>query len=202
MILLDEPLSNLDAKVRARVRTELKTLLERIGITAVYVTHDQEEAFVVSDHIAVMNHGELVQLGSPNEIYSRPRNSFVADFIGRANLFDAEVKDVSKTGLVIEIAGLGSYVSTEQYPESAKLEKFLVSVRPEAVRLHRSLPANQTNVAAGVIEHEENRGATIDHQIMIGDQHLTSMTLNSVQFSRGDKVYVEIPPEAIKIIPK
>src|SRR5690606_3808430 len=85
VLLLDEPLSNLDAALRERTRTELRALLKRVGITAIFVTHDQEEAFALSDRIAVMEKGRLQQLGTPEELYARPTNAFVASFLGRAN---------------------------------------------------------------------------------------------------------------------
>ncbi len=91
VMLLDEPLSNLDAKLREKMRFEIKSLVRRMGITAVYVTHDQAEAMVISDRIAVMDSGNVVQLGNPQEIYKKPANRFVADFIGTMNFISAEV---------------------------------------------------------------------------------------------------------------
>src|SRR5690606_9129134 len=88
VLLLDEPLSNLDAKLRVRVRTEIRRLQQQLGKTVVYVTHDQEEALSISDQVAVMERGRVVQLGTPAEIYHRPINRFVADFVGLANIFE------------------------------------------------------------------------------------------------------------------
>jgi len=93
VLLLDEPLSNLDAKIRQQVRTEIRKLQKDLAITAIYVTHDQEEALTLSDRIAVINHGKLQQLGSPRDLYQRPKNPFVADFIGVNNLIAGEVKE-------------------------------------------------------------------------------------------------------------
>jgi len=92
LLLLDEPLSNLDAALRERTRAELRALLKRLGMTAVFVTHDQEEAFALSDRIAVLNRGHLQQLGTPEELYARPANAFVAGFLGRANFIPARVE--------------------------------------------------------------------------------------------------------------
>ena len=93
VLLMDEPLSNLDAKLREQMRTEIRRIQQRLGITSVYVTHDQVEAMTLSDQIVVMNQGKIEQVGTPDEIYRRPRTRFVADFIGRANFVEATVRD-------------------------------------------------------------------------------------------------------------
>ena len=94
VLLLDEPLSNLDAKLREELRFEIKSLVRRMGITSVYVTHDQAEAMVISDRIAIMNEGNVVQIGSAREIYEQPANRFVADFIGTMNFISGEINQV------------------------------------------------------------------------------------------------------------
>src|SRR5690606_30040935 len=104
VLLLDEPLSNLDAALRERTRIELRALLKRVGITAIFVTHDQEEAFALSDRIAVLERGRLQQLGTPEELYDRPANPFVASFLGRANFLDARVVERDGHALVCEVA--------------------------------------------------------------------------------------------------
>jgi iron(III) transport system ATP-binding protein len=106
-LLLDEPLSNLDARLRVAMRLEIQALQKLIGVTSIYVTHDQEEAFVISDRIVVMSAGKIVQDGTPAEIYDRPRNAFVADFVGAANLIRGRVRrDLGEGGtLVLETAG-------------------------------------------------------------------------------------------------
>ena len=96
VLLLDEPLSNLDAKIRQQVRAEIRKLQKDLAITAIYVTHDQEEALTLSDRIAVLDHGKLQQLGSPRDLYQRPENPFVADFIGINNLIAGEVKEIQE----------------------------------------------------------------------------------------------------------
>ena len=96
ILLLDEPLSNLDAKLREQMRVELKLLQKRLGITTVYVTHDQSEALALSDEIAVFNFGKIIQRGTPQEIYRQPKSQFVADFIGSANFLKGKVKEVRR----------------------------------------------------------------------------------------------------------
>ena len=100
VVLFDEPLSNLDAKLRAEMRVELRELQSRLGITSVYVTHDQEEALAISDRVIVMNVGVIEQIGTPTEIYNRPRNRFVADFVGSANLIKGRVRGVAQAGRI------------------------------------------------------------------------------------------------------
>src|SRR5690606_11414621 len=108
LILLDEPLSNLDAALRERTRSELRALLKRLGITAVFVTHDQEEAFALSDRIALMESGRLQQVGSPEALYHVPANPFVASFLGRANFLPARVEAVNGDGALCRVAGGGA----------------------------------------------------------------------------------------------
>ena len=105
VLLMDEPLSNLDAKLREQMRTEIRRIQQRLGITSVYVTHDQIEAMTLSDQIVVMNQGKIEQIGSPAEVYRRPRTRFVADFIGRANFVPATVRDRRDGSLVLDALG-------------------------------------------------------------------------------------------------
>ena len=112
MLLLDEPLSNLDAKLRKAMQTELRDLQQRLGITAIYVTHDQEEAMTVSDRIVVMNHGQIMQIGTPTEVYRKPANEFVAGFIGQVNFIRGRLETagdewtfIGDLGLVIPDSG-------------------------------------------------------------------------------------------------
>ena len=123
VLLFDEPLSNVDAKLRRRVRAEIRDLQQRFGLTAVYVTHDQEEALAVSDRIVVMDRGRIAQIGTPHDLYDRPNSRFVADFIGDANLIEGEV-----AGGTFHAADLALPVSGPDGPA-------LVSVRPERIAL-------------------------------------------------------------------
>lgn len=128
LLLFDEPLSNLDAKLREQMRVEIRELQQRLGITTVYVTHDQVEAMSISDLVVVMNAGEVVQVGSPTDIYARPVNRFVADFIGKANFVSGAAIDSSH----VRVAG--RVLSTQQYSVAADQE-VTVLLRPEALEL-------------------------------------------------------------------
>jgi spermidine/putrescine transport system ATP-binding protein len=139
VLLLDEPLAALDLKLRKAMQQELKMLQERVGITFVYVTHDQEEALTLSDRIAVMNRGRILQEGSPSEIYERPRSRFVADFIGQTNFFEGVVETAGDR--VIVRTPSGSIRGQATHPVSAG-QNVVVSVRPEAIREKTEASAN------------------------------------------------------------
>ena len=126
VLLMDEPLSNLDAKLRVEMRTVIKNIQHNVGITTVYVTHDQEEAMAVSDRIAVMNNGDIQHIGTPKDLYQRPSNLFVATFIGRTNVLGCEIKENKKVVLP------GDYVvDINTLKEDVRNQKAIISVRPE-----------------------------------------------------------------------
>src|SRR5262245_42137924 len=154
ILLLDEPLSNLDAKLRERMRTELKELQRRTGITFVYVTHDQSEALALSDRIAVMQLGRLQQFGTPLEVYTKPANRMVADFMGLVNLVPGKVRAVRNGVSTIEIAG-DLMIDVAALDGMSAGESVDISIRPENIRLRA--PA-----AAG-------KAATISNHVFLGN---------------------------------
>ena len=129
VLLMDEPLSNLDAKLRVEMRETIRSIQRNVGITTVYVTHDQEEAMAVSDRIAVMNLGEIQQIGTPQAIYQRPANLFVASFIGRTNLLEGEIKVVNGESYLC-VSGAKTKLTTLR-PEEVCAQKVVASIRPE-----------------------------------------------------------------------
>src|SRR3989454_12586545 len=139
LLLLDEPLSNLDAKLRERMRFELKRLQRELGITTVYVTHDQSEALALSHSIAVMNRGVIQQTGTPREIYERPGNQFVADFVGTTNFLDATVSAPADPGHYRVSSALGE-MKVRAVEALQPGEKVILSVRPEAIQLSETRP--------------------------------------------------------------
>ena len=128
VLLFDEPLSNLDAKLRVQMRTVIKKLQRRLGITTIYVTHDQEEALAISDRIAVMKEGNIMQVGTPEEIYKKPENTFVAGFIGVSNFVECDVKGDDPNQAVLDIKGECSITCTLKKPFTGK---GIISARPE-----------------------------------------------------------------------
>jgi spermidine/putrescine transport system ATP-binding protein len=136
VLLLDEPLGALDLKLRKEMQLELKALQQQLGITFIYVTHDQEEALTMSDRIAVMSKGKVQQIGTPVEIYERPSNRFVADFIGESNFFEGKIKSLSKDEAVVYVPELNAEL--RGLPVSGGLingEEIVVSIRPEKIRI-------------------------------------------------------------------
>jgi ABC-type Fe3+/spermidine/putrescine transport system ATPase subunit len=139
VLLLDEPLSNLDAKLRVQMRTEIKKIQKRLGITAVYVTHDQEEALSISDEIAIINKGAVQQIGTPRSIYEDPDNSFVAGFIGLANFLRGRISEIGESGLSVTITtSEGDELKAEVEADEDWREgsDVIASVRPEAITVH------------------------------------------------------------------
>jgi spermidine/putrescine transport system ATP-binding protein len=136
VLLLDEPLGALDLKLRKEMQLELKALQVQLGITFIYVTHDQEEALTMSDRIAVMSRGKVQQMGTPVEVYERPSNKFVADFIGESNFFEGKIKSLSKNEASVFVPGLNAEVTGMPISEGlVKGEEVVVCIRPEKIRV-------------------------------------------------------------------
>jgi iron(III) transport system ATP-binding protein len=195
LLLLDEPLSNLDAKLRELMRFELKRLQRELRITTVYVTHDQSEALALSHQIAVMNQGRIQQIGSPRDIYERPANQFVADFVGTTNFIDGTVvgPDSGTDWIVIdtEIGPLRSYAV-----EPVKTgDKVSVSVRPEDVELFDHKPAEGgVPIRQGMVDQKVFLGEAVDFRVKMGERVLLSRTHPSVRTPIGEPIWVRIQP--------
>lgn len=151
VLLLDEPLSALDLKLRKKMQTELKSIQARLGTTFVYVTHDQEEALIMSDRIAVMDKGKLLQVATPRDIYERPANLFVADFVGTLNRFVFRVDRLEGTVSVMDLGDGGlARVSAARMP--AVGDSLSVAVRPERVQINSDCASNETQLAGVIVE--------------------------------------------------
>ncbi|MQA89954.1 MAG: ATP-binding cassette domain-containing protein [Gemmatimonas sp.] len=169
VLLLDEPLSNLDAALRERTREELRALLKRIGITAIFVTHDQEEAFALSDRIAVLRNGELQQLGTPEELYRTPSTPFVATFVGRANFIEGRVVTRDGEEGMVEVGGAEWRVRLHSHQEG----RVRVMVRPEALRIVPSQSGNGAVGLAGQVVDRRFAGANTAYRVrMAGGNEL------------------------------
>lgn len=202
VLLLDEPLSALDAKLRTQMRMELKQLQKKLGITFIYVTHDQEEALTMSDRVAVMNAGRVEQIGTVNEIYYKPATRFVAAFIGDTNIVEAQIL-VSDSGMLrcrLE-GGIELQVCRQ---ESHPCEKILLSLRPEKIRLHRSDPKGFNSFPARIAT-EIFKGATDELTLIVqGNLKLGAILANDgnaeTDFHEGEQVFASIQPEDIHIV--
>ncbi|MBI3710578.1 MAG: ABC transporter ATP-binding protein [Proteobacteria bacterium] len=190
ILLLDEPLSNLDAKLRERMRVELKELQRRLGITFVYVTHDQAEALALSDEIAVMHQGELQQFGSPRDIYMRPANRLVADFMGLVNLVPGRVVAARADGGIVAI-GEAAHVIVSLPPGISAGRAVELAIRPENIKL-RALAAAGGSPAAAQIAELTFLGNLNEYQIALGDALRLRVQTHPLQvFAVGDRVAVE-----------
>src|SRR5947207_1998296 len=194
LLLLDEPLSNLDAKLREKMRFELKRLQRELGITTVYVTHDQSEALALSHAIAVMNRGRIEQIGTPREIYERPVNPFVADFVGSSNFLDATVRALdAASGFYRVESALGIMKALGLDPLKPG-DNVVVSVRPEDIHLSESRPQGD-NVWEATIDQKVFLGEFADWQVAIGERRLQSRVHPSLRTKTGEQIYVHIDPE-------
>ena len=194
LLLLDEPLSNLDAKLRERMRSELKRLQRELGLTTIYVTHDQSEALALSHEIAVMREGKIVQIGSPRDVYERPENKFVADFVGLTNFVDAVVEGPGETENFYHVSsGLGS-LCVYSIDTLRKGDVVLVSVRPEDIELSEMRPTG-INVVEGKIDFKVFLGEFIDFQVRVGDRQLLARVHPSLKTEIGGAIYLRMNPE-------
>ncbi|MBX9898944.1 MAG: ABC transporter ATP-binding protein [Qipengyuania sp.] len=200
LLLLDEPLSNLDAKLRIKARNWLKELQQQLGITTIYVTHDQIEALALSDRIAVMNKGSIVQLASPQEIYTRPSGAFVADFIGSSNFLRGRMKQRNSDGDAEVILESGLLVRTIWAPDVKEGTEVLVAVRPEHIRLTAAQPiANGANLLTGCITARSYLGARYQYTI---DAAGTSIMVETEDSLDQPEVYASFDPEhAVVVLP-
>jgi iron(III) transport system ATP-binding protein len=187
--LLDEPLSNLDAKLRERMRVELKQLQRRTGITFVYVTHDQAEALALSDRIAVIHGGRLVQVGTPREVYSRPASRVVADFMGLVNLLPASVV-AAENGRTRLSIGAGWTIEADMGTALRPGQAVEVAIRPESIRLEPAARAERPGLV-GKVSESTFLGNIVDYQVDLGDgTALRVQTHPLEQFAVGDAVAV------------
>jgi len=199
VLLLDEPLSNLDAKLRIQMRSEIRRLQQQLNITALYVTHDQEEALVLSDRVAVMCGGVIQQIGSPSEVYHRPTDAFTAGFMGSTNLLTGRVVRHEDDRTVVALAGQHMRIPTITEPVGAEIRFCL---RPEAVRLSPET-SGQDECLTGQIARGEFLGASTRYEIAVGSAVLIAAAFDEwpgPQFRVGDRVRVGYDPTRITLL--
>jgi iron(III) transport system ATP-binding protein len=196
LLLLDEPLSNLDAKLRERMRFELKRLQRELRVTTVYVTHDQSEALALSHEIGVMNEGRLMQVGTPRAIYSRPANPFVADFVGTTNFVQGSVVALDDVrGLVTVASEIGTLaaLATEALCVG---DAVVLTVRPEDVELSET-PRAVNNAWDAVVDQKVYLGDSIDFRVKIGARLLLARAHPRLSTRIGRPIHVAIVPEKL-----
>jgi spermidine/putrescine transport system ATP-binding protein len=203
VLLLDEPLGALDAKLRRVLQVELKALQKRVGITFLYVTHDQEEALTMSDRLAVMSDGRLEQVGSPGQVYDEPANAYVADFLGISNLLRAQVDDAGRRHSPCRVH-VGDFELLAERGDTSATGAVSLSVRPERVELHE-FEWSGPNRVPGMVERVVFLGS--GHQVFVNlapgmtVQALVLNTPGRFAWGQGTPVSVHLPAGSIRVLP-
>jgi spermidine/putrescine transport system ATP-binding protein len=199
VLLLDEPLSALDAKLRQHMLIELDNIHEEVGITFVFVTHDQQEALSISDRIAVMKDGEVLQIGTPSEIYESPANAYIADFIGETNFIEGEIVELEEQFGYLESSNYGR-IKFELDKEVEVGDRVRLTIRPEKVKISKSKPRyldDNDNILEGKIEEMIYSGFQSKFYVTVGDklfsafkQHVDFFEEDAETIHWKDEVYV------------
>ncbi len=214
VLLLDEPLGALDLKLRKAMQLELKALQHRVGITFIYVTHDQEEALTMSDRIAVMNHGRVLQVGTPEEIYEQPTDRFVADFIGETNFLEGQARESQAGEAAVVVDGvLTLYVPTPPLSPptlggmkggAGMGEEVTVAIRPEKISLHAE-PAGPRAIP-GIVQEVIYTGTDTRYLVQLTEKAIVAVRQQNVGigapvvFPVGAKVYLHWQPESARLL--
>jgi iron(III) transport system ATP-binding protein len=206
LILLDEPLSNLDARLREEMRVEIRRLIKKVGISALYVTHDQEEAFTISDAVIVMEGGRILQYAPPDTIYNHPAHPFVASFIGHSTLLDGKVVSVENGSCRVAISDFNGATLVSQAPANVMPgDVCKLVIRTGEIRLsNESFSEPMENVLSGRMTSREYRGGLTDHRIQVGSREIVVTSHKFCPMIRidGDSgdIFISIDRSAISVI--
>jgi iron(III) transport system ATP-binding protein len=210
VLLLDEPLSNLDAQLREEMRRELKSLQQRVHITVIFVTHDQIEALSLSDRIAIMKFGVLEQVGTPEDVYYHPATPFVRDFLGKTFLLPGRVSAVADRQVNVEIHGMnaaslvlqqGNIVSaTNGHP--AVGQGVMIAIRPEQVSILGTVADGRPNTIQANLQAVHFLGDRYEYTVEIGAETRVLVSPEARQVKRGDKIFLELKPEGMTLWPR
>ncbi|MDC0938747.1 ABC transporter ATP-binding protein [Candidatus Pelagibacter sp.] len=194
VLLFDEPLSNLDAKLRRQVREDIREIQQKLGVTTIYVTHDQEEALAISDKVIVMNKAVIAQQGSPKDLYNFPKNKFVANFIGDANDVSAEIINKLSNTYELKLAEMSVKIENNQDLK----DKVTLALRPEKIKIKRN---NNNNCIHATIKNASFVGSSYQYILnsKIGNLYVVSGDTNDV-FKVGEEVFLSIDEQDIKIL--
>jgi iron(III) transport system ATP-binding protein len=198
ILLMDEPLSNLDAKLRVSMREEIRRIQQEMGITTIYVTHDQEEAMAVSDRIAILNRGRLEQLGSPAEIYHRPQSRFVAEFMGASNIIELDVSGYDPAASLITAAGSDG-LRLQVRGDKPAAGRITLSVRPEWIRVAEAGEAGGMNVFSGTVLGSTFLGSMVRYRVTGPAGSAIAIEVHAPEARAircaGDTLWYHIPPD-------
>jgi iron(III) transport system ATP-binding protein len=198
VLLLDEPLSNLDAKLREEMRSGIRNLQRRIQITSLYVTHDQIEALTISDQIAVMNAGQIVEIGSPQDIYLHPKTRFAANFIGMTNIIPGQKKRDEEGASVVQVPFGEIFCRADG--RAIGEDKVFVLLRPESVRLSTHAPSARKNVWPGELKEATFLGDFLDCEVSCDGFSLRAKVDPYTDLAEGRKVFVSVEPARCAVI--
>ena len=202
VLLLDEPLGALDKKLREEMQIELRNLQKSLGITFIFVTHDQEEAMTMSDRIAVMDEGNILQVSPPKEIYHNPKNKFVSQFIGNINILGAEIKSVSNENLSIEADCFGS-MQLKNYQQIIENDKINIAIRPEEIAISKISDSNYDYYFQGNVKNISFYGESTYYYVQLNNSEkilMVSKNETKEPFSENDNCYVNFNSNNVKII--
>ena len=202
MILFDEPLSNLDLKLRIQTRTEIKRVQQMLGMTVLYVTHDQSEALSMSDHVIIMNHGRIIQSGTPEDIYNKPVNAFVADFIGNANFISAVIEEIEGKRLTVRLSNRIIIIEHNRKEESFEEgEEVYLSIKPEAIEI-----SSEPTDFSGIVQVKSFLGSHTEYKIEFDGSFISVYCANLGNTDRiykpGDRVYLKFNHQLFNIYKK
>lgn len=192
LMLFDEPLSNLDAKLRVQMRVEIRKLQQKLGFTAIYVTHDQEECFAISDKVAIMNHGVIEQMDKPAEIYNHPKTEFIARFVGFENFMD-----LTRTGEGKFMTSAGNEITVT---EDTAGDRLRACIRPEDIVIEKD-GAESVNSIQGVVNVQTFLGKRTQYNVSTDIGELIVSTAQENVFSVGDNITLSLTPNKIVLIP-
>ena len=201
ILLLDEPLSNLDAKLREEMRVQIRTLQRKLGMTSLYVTHDQVEALSISDSIAVMDSGRIIEIGSPRDIYLRPHSLFAAQFVGLTNVLPARWIGLKDSAMAQLDTTFASFLCRQEDAGSFTVgSRAIILIRPENVVLSFTPPDSAVNVWTGRVASSSFLGDYVDCRIACGDTMVRARVNPFIPVEDGAEVYLYAPPERCSII--
>jgi spermidine/putrescine ABC transporter ATP-binding subunit len=207
VLLFDEPLSNLDAQLRVRMRTEIRQIQQRLGITSIYVTHDQEEAFSLADQVAIMNRGRLVQMGTPYELYHTPADQFVAEFVGLSNIVPVQVVESGSQGTMIRC--FGRTLPARKHPAAPTGNGSMAAVlRPEALKIHNGASAVAEEGIPARVQALAFLGALIRYTVVVedgaADEQALTIDLHNPHpdhfYAPGSLVHVQLPQDGVALV--
>ncbi len=205
VLLLDEPLSNLDAKIRLQVRAEIRKLQKELAITTIYVTHDQEEALTLSDRIAVINQGVVQQIGTPWDLYERPANPFVADFIGINNLIPGQVEDGNGDAGAVKVKTAVGLFTSESDSRLRQGDKCMLCVRPETASIEETAQGPECNAVCGAVSFASFIGNAIRYDVEMENGATFRVDIQNPRNHKphgiGDRVQVVFSPKTTLAVP-